>query len=221
MIKYIIKKILTQKKILEYHSKCKMNSSNILRGEIYFEGGNYIGKKNTLVNTEFGYISYMGDNNCFVNTKIGRFCSIGSNIQVVAATHPTDTFVSTHPAFFSTEKYHKFSYVSSTKFDEILKVDDKYTVVIGNDVWIGNNVIIKGGITIGDGAIIAMGAVVTKDVPPYSIVGGVPAKIIKYRFNKDEIEFLMNYKWWSKNIELIKQNAESFDDIKKFMEERM
>lgn len=221
MIKYIIKKIVTQKNFFANCLKCKMDSSNILRGELYFEGENCIGRKNTLINAKLGYASYLGDNNDFVNVKIGRFCSIGSNIQVVAATHPTDTFVSTHPAFFSAKKYHKISYVSSTKFDEILKVDDKYAVVIGNDVWIGNNVIIKGGVTVGDGAVIAMGAVVTKDVPPYGIVGGVPAKIIKYRFNKDEIEFLLNYKWWSKDIEQIKQNAESFYDIKKFMEERM
>ena len=70
---------------------------------------------------------------------------------------------------------------------------------IGNDVWIGLNATILDGVTIGDGAIVAAGAVVTKDVPPYAVVAGVPAKIIKYRFTESQIDFLLKFRWWEKD----------------------
>jgi serine acetyltransferase len=84
---------------------------------------------------------------------------------------------------------------------------------IGNDVWIGANAIIKSGIKIGDGAIVASGAVVTKDVAPYSIIGGVPAKHLKYRFSDSQILFLKSLKWWDKDLEWLKSNKALFTDI--------
>ena len=90
-------------------------------------------------------------------------------------------------------------------FKERLSIDGR-SCIIGNDVWIGNDVRIIGGITIGDGAIVGLGAVVTKDVPPYAVVGGVPAKIIRYRFEQDKIEELLRDKWWNKEEEWIKDN---------------
>ncbi|MNI40841.1 Chloramphenicol acetyltransferase [compost metagenome] len=80
-------------------------------------------------------------------------------------------------------------------------------IVIGNDVWIGANAVILPGVTLGDGAVIGAGAVVTKDVPPYAIVGGVPAKVIRYRFTPEEIEVLLRIKWWEWEIEEIKSKA--------------
>ncbi len=95
---------------------------------------------------------------------------------------------------------------------------------MGNDVWVGSHVLMKGGITIGDGAVIAAGAVVVRDVPPYAIVGGVPAKIIKYRFSQDIIEKLMELKWWSltddelkRNIIFFQQPNISMNDIEQFI----
>ncbi|MBU9735538.1 CatB-related O-acetyltransferase [Lachnospiraceae bacterium ASD5720] len=87
-------------------------------------------------------------------------------------------------------------------------------VIIGNDVWIGDGAQIIGGHKIGDGAIVAAGAVVTKDVLPYSIVGGVPAKIIRFRFEKDDINYLMQLKWWDKDREWIEKHAAYFENIK-------
>ncbi len=84
---------------------------------------------------------------------------------------------------------------------------------IGNDVWIGANVLILDGVTIGNGAIIAAGAVVTKDVPPYAVVGGVPAKIIKYRFNKEEIDFLEQLKWWEKDEKWLTEYGKYFNNV--------
>ena len=89
---------------------------------------------------------------------------------------------------------------------------------IGNDVWIGLNATILDGVTIGDGAIVAAGAVVTKDVPPYAVVGGVPAKIIKYRFTESQIDFLLKFRWWEKDRKWIQQNYKRFQDIESFIE---
>ena len=88
---------------------------------------------------------------------------------------------------------------------------------IGNDVWIGLNATILDGVTIGDGAIVAAGAVVTKDVPPYAVVGGVPAKIIKYRFTESQIDFLLKFRWWEKDRKWIQQNYKRFQDIESFI----
>ena len=88
--------------------------------------------------------------------------------------------------------------------------EQNFHIVIKNDVWIGSHVLLLEGITIGDGAIIAAGAVVTKDVPPYSIVGGVPAKIIKKRFDDDTIRQLLELDWWSKPIDEIESLFNNF-----------
>ena len=90
-------------------------------------------------------------------------------------------------------------------------------VHIGNDVWIGQNVLLKGGIRIGDGAIIAMGAVITKDVPPFAIVGGVPARVIRYRFSQSDIEQITQTQWWNKEDQWLKCHAHLFSNPQKFL----
>lgn len=92
-----------------------------------------------------------------------------------------------------------------------------YTILIGNDVWIGSNVSILGGIEIGNGAVIGAGAVVTKNVEPYSVVAGVPAKELRKRFTEKEILFLESFKWWNKDIKWLEENVVLFSDIKLFI----
>lgn len=180
-----------------------------------FGGFNKVGKKSCVSGTRIGAYSYLGCGTSIPSSKIGAFCSIGDNVKVVSLTHPSSKFVSTSPVFFSTSRQCGTSFVVQDLFVEKLSVDNN-EVIIGNDVWVGTNVLIKGGVKVGDGAIIAMGAVVTKDVPPYAIIGGVPAELIKYRFSKEEIDFLLNLEWWNKDIDWIKKNVSNFHDIEYF-----
>ena len=184
-----------------------------------FEGKNKLGNNSVFVSSALGYASYIGDKSRFSRTQIGRFCSIGPNVECIFGRHPAHTFVSTHPAFFSINHSIGLSYVREQQFQEHpepLDQEGKYSIVIGNDVWIGANVAILDGITIGDGAIIAANALVTKDVPPYTIVGGVPAKVLKKRFTDKQITFLLNLKWWKKPVDWISEHGQYFNDIEKF-----
>ena len=120
--------------------------------------------------------------------------------------------MSSHPIFYSIACQSQITFADKSYFKENSHTN------IGNDVWIGTRSIINDGITIGDGAIIAAGSVVTKDVAPYAVVGGVPAKIIRYRFNDEDIEFLKKISWWNNDINWIKINFDSFHHIDRLKE---
>jgi len=186
-----------------------------------FEGGNLISSHSIIKNTRFGYGSYVGKNCELDGVKIGKYTCIGPNVINITGQHPTRDFVSIHPAFFSKQKQVGFTYVDENKFEEYRFVDEEnlIRVEIGNDVWIGAGVTIIDGVKICDGAIIAAGAVVNKDVEPYSIVGGVPAKKIGERFSENDKQFLLKLKWWNKDCDWLINNASSFEDIKKFRKE--
>lgn len=158
-----------------------------------------------------GDFSYVSNDSRLINVDMGNFCSIGPNVQIGLAPHPSRIFVSTYPAFYS-----NCNGGCQLSFREDKIYDDSVPkTVIGNDVWIGSNVIIPGGIHIGTGAILAAGAVVVKDVPPYAIVGGNPAKIIRFRFSEEQIRDLMESEWWNWPIEKIRLHVDKFSDIEK------
>ena len=168
----------------------------------------------TFSNCQIGRFSYFNGNNTIENCKMGRYCSISYGVRIGLAPHPIEKLVSTHPFFYDPNKDDKFcmySYADKKYFD------NEFITEIGNDVWIGANAVIKSGLKIGDGAVIGAGAVVTKNVEPYAIVAGVPAKPIRYRFTESQIKFLLEFKWWEKSDAWLKENWKDLLDIEKLM----
>lgn len=163
-----------------------------------------------------GRYSYIG-RNCSLNANIGSFCSIADNVRTVAGDHPL-THISTSPVFYSTQGQAVEFFADKEEIDELklFHTNPPVACIIENDVWIGENVLIRGGVRIGTGACIAMGAVVTKDVSPYSVVGGVPARVIKKRFDNETIQLLLNSEWWNNDTEWLKNNYNSFVSIEDF-----
>lgn len=170
-----------------------------------------INAQSTVLNSTVGRYSYCGYH-CFINNcQIGHFCSIADNVSVGLGNHPTE-WVSTSPAFhFGKGSIPKdlaaLSYTASPAHTRI-----------GSDVWIGKSVLIKSGVTIGTGAVIGMGSVVTKDVPPYAIVVGNPARIVKMRFSSDLVERLLGSQWWEAEPAKLKECAHLIHAPEKFLE---
>ncbi len=179
MIKRIIKKIIPSKirlVLIKYISKFY----NRKRAKNFYNCGRY---------------SY-GSSKEYIrpDTIIGQFTSIAKNVYIAPGNHPVD-YLSTSPFYYAPYNVDKEVYKQDVA-DKINGANAAQKCIIGNDVWIGLNAVVLQGVKIGDGAVVGTNAVVTKDVPPYAIVGGVPAKIIKYRFEADTIEKLLRIKWW-------------------------
>ena len=208
---------------LENFGKVKLKGYGINIRNTCFEGHNMIAGHSQIDSSVIGFGTYITNNSTIVKTKIGKYCSIADHVKTGFGGHPT-MFVSTYPAFYyDTTIQLGFNLLSSETEVEKDEYSDnlytpfkfadsakKYLVIISDDVWVGSHVLIMDGITIGTGAIVAAGAVVTKDVPPYAVVGGVPAKIIKFRHDEETIKKLLASEWWNRPIEWIRQNAPRF-----------
>lgn len=167
--------------------------------------------KAVLAHCSVGDYSYIGGRSKLKNCEIGRFCSIGANVQVGLGIHPTN-MISTYPGFYSVT-------ASGAKHFVVRGfVRETRPTMIGNDVWVGNSAMILDGVEVGDGAVIAAGAVVTRDVPPYAIVGGVPAKIIRMRFPEDRVRFLLDFCWWNRDEAFLTEHTALFADPDRFFE---
>ena len=196
-IKYLISKLIKKSRLSSVKNSSIHSSSKIESGTLF-------------VNSSMNKHSFCGYDNEIINTKIGSFCSIGNHVKIGGGEHPY-SWVSTSPVFYKGRDSVK------AKFSEFDR-DEIRTTFIGNDVWIGQNSLIKQGINIGHGAIIGMGSVVTKDVEPYSIVAGVPAKKIKLRFSEDLISKLIKSKWWDLKEDELNKAAENIKNPIKFLE---
>lgn len=202
---------------LYFKKKVRIKFTSSVSRDSLFEGGNVVGKHCLIRNTSISYGSYLGDNCILNNCKIGRYCSIAYGFKILIGKHPIKTFVSIHPAFYSTYKQAGFTFVKKQLYNDIdyANEKEKISVIIGSDVWIGTDVKINNGVKIGDGAVIGAGSLVLKDVKPFEIVAGVPAKKIGERFTKEEQNMLLEFKWWDYDSKWIKEHSEMFADINK------
>lgn len=202
-LKWLIMKIKYQRKYKFLRIGYKSKLSNVTFGKY-----NWIGPDVFIGNSSVDDFSYISEKSVIYETTIGKFCSIGPNVRTAPGKHPTHTFVSTHPAVYSNPSNLLKNFSKKDAYSYVKQI------VIGNDVWIGANALILDGVKIGDGAIIGANSIVNKDIEPYSIVGGIPSKLIKYRFNQEEIEFLLKIRWWENSDEWIELNQENLLDIK-------
>lgn len=219
----IIRKILRklkykrkQKNLIKCGHSVTIHNSN-------FEGMNCLHNNVVVSDSCVGYASYISNNSEIYSTRIGKYCSIADHVFTCIGNHPSRVFVTTFPAFYyDTSDQLGFSFHKGESiFKGITKRpegESSYSIIIGNDVWIGSHALIMAGIRIGDGAIVAAGAVVTKDVEPYTIVAGVPARPISKRFTESEIASLLQIKWWDYPVDVIKDKYLSFKSIKEFID---
>jgi acetyltransferase-like isoleucine patch superfamily enzyme len=169
--------------------------------------------RNTQVGPDCTVGKYFGMNeSCFVaRATVGAYCSIGARTSINPFNHPTD-WLSIHEF-----QYHPNSFDWVAEYNAIRRLErtpDMYEhVTIGNDVWMGHNANVMPGVSVGDGAVIAAGAVVTKTVPPYAIVAGVPAKVVRLRFAEKLVERLLRVKWW--DLELAEMSGLPFRDVER------
>lgn len=194
-------------------------ASNNLDPYRYVSYGSHV----TFGNDLLGYPSFaggcvIGDYTYFAKaivghkSIIGRYCSFGNNLLISPDNHPSD-WLSTHPMQYN-KNFKKVPEIKVYHYDGLLNPPE---TVIGNDVWCGHNVTILQGVKIGDGVVVGTGSIVTKDVPPYAIVVGNPARIVKYRFSSEIIEELLELKWWE--LEAEELDGVEFPDIRKAIDQ--
>ena len=184
-----------------------------------FGGKNAVGSHTDFYG-KIGMGSYIGSH-CEISADIGRFSSLGNKITQIVETHPLrEPFVTTSPMFISLKKQTGCTFAKKQYAEEYRFYDKEREIAfkVGNDCWIGHEVCFVGGVEVGDGAVVLTRAMVTKDVPPYAIVGGVPAKVIGYRYDEATIEMLLRVKWWDKDVEWFEEHADLLCDMEKFKE---
>lgn len=211
-IKRIFKYILLS---IKWHGKCKFSFDSEIAYQSRFEGCNRI-FSGTTFRGKLGFGSYIAHHSVIL-ANVGRFTSIASNCRIASGRHPyTAPFVTTSPMFFSLLKQNGDTFATEQMFKEYNWLTAETSIEIGSDCWIGDGVTFIDGVSIATGAVVLANAVVTKDVPPYSIVGGIPAKVLRYRYDEETIHFLLNSKWWEKDPQWLRANWRIMTDLNLF-----
>ena len=156
-----------------------------------------------LIRSRLGNFCNVGRNSVIAGATFGNFCSVGPEVRLGFGEHPTH-LISTSPVFYSTKGQCNLSFADRDLFPETVPIE------IGSDVWIGANVFIRDGVRVGIGAILAAGAVVARDVPEYAIAGGVPARVIRWRFPEAVRVRLLQTRWWDWSLDRLRQFAPLF-----------
>lgn len=195
----ILRKKISWNEYKDYKSGCNISTNGIIFPPY------------KLLHVNLGDYSYISRNSFASYINIGKFCSIGPNFCGGWGIHPTNG-ISTSPSFYSENKLFDFSYAQEHYFEERKEIN------IGNDVFIGMNVTVLDGVTIHNGAIIGAGAVVSKDIPAYAIAVGCPVKVIKYRFNEEQISALQRIQWWDFPQEKLHDVGKMFLNLDAFIE---
>lgn len=172
-----------------------------------------VGEKCQIVKSTLGDYSYIGEWGNMMYTTVGKFCSIAAFVRLNPGNHPIERPTSHH--FTYRPVRYGFADEDEAEFFEWRR---SHAVSIGHDVWIGHGAVVMPGVTVGNGAVIGTGAVVTKDVTPYTIVGGVPAKAIRQRFNDAGIEKLERIQWWNWPREKLEERFADFRTMDVFLE---
>ena len=214
-VKYFIQKLLGRWLGTPVIPEGKTTGFSLVRSEKYKTNkGKYVKivPPFFLHNVEVGDYSVLAYNARIANVKIGKFCSIGPNFCCGLGLHPTNG-ISSSAMFYSTSKLNGMTLSKDDKYEETKQS------FIGNDVYIGANVFVLDGVKISDGAVVGAGAVVTKDIPPYAIALGIPAKVVKFRFDEETIKALLEKQWWNGTDVDLQQVEKYFWDVEKFLEE--
>jgi len=172
-----------------------------------------IGPHTHMVEASFGDYSYCAGENQIIYAEIGKFCSLASHVRVNPGNHPMTRVTQHHMT------YRRVQYGFAERDDkEFFAWRRAHRCLVGHDVWIGHGAIIMPGVTVGTGAVVGAGAVVTHDVPPYTIVGGTPARLIRRRFPEAIAERLLRSAWWDWDRATLEARFGELNDVERFVE---
>ena len=200
-----------------YHEKTlgiapSVHPSSTVRDSVLGEWTD-IGPNCGIVESTLGDYTYCAGDVSIIYAEIGKFCSIASHVRINPGNHPMERVTQHHMTY----RRRMFGFAESDDAD-FFQWRREHRVTVGNDVWIGHAAVIMPGVTIGTGAVIGSQAVVTKDVPPYTIVGGVPAKVIRERFPRKVASQLQAIAWWDWPREVLEDRFADLNDLDRFLE---
>ncbi|HLG11633.1 MAG TPA: DapH/DapD/GlmU-related protein [Dehalococcoidia bacterium] len=171
-----------------------------------------IGANCSIVESTFGDYSYAAGDASIIYSEVGKFCSIASHVRLNPGNHPMGRVTQHHMTYRRAQ--YGFGEVDDAAFFDWRRADK---VSVGHDVWLGHGAILLPGVSVGTGAVIGAGAVVTKDIEPYTIAAGVPAKPLRARFAPDVVEKLMRICWWDWPRELLEERLDELCDLPSFL----